>query len=235
MVKLKKYIIEHFDNEKSKYLEEDEQSRKEDLWVLSRLGTFPRKAERYELLELGCGGAGLLRTVSLAFPNVRLYGIDITKSMLILAQKRMGVNLLRSDAEKLPFMNGSFSVIVCRNLLHHLVGDSMVASKRNTWRVLSEIKRVLKERGHFIIIEQGISSEALSHLIFICTYVLARLNVSVSKLQIQKRVVVSFLTPEELFGTLKKLHMQVLERWCMRGPGFQKFLPRMFIIVTKVE
>jgi len=62
MANVKKYVIELFDKDKTAYLKEDEQSKKEEDWIVSKLSSYSRKTKPYELLELGCGGGFLQRS-----------------------------------------------------------------------------------------------------------------------------------------------------------------------------
>jgi len=237
MISLKKYVIDHFSN-KSKQLEEISKKSKyleENCWILSQLTIHLGKSKRYNLLELGCGEGSLLKFLAPALTKISLCGIDITKSLIVSAKKKVRANLLVSDAEKLPFKDGSFSVIVCRNLLHHLVGNSIVASRRIVWRVLLEMKRILRGGGYFIIVEQCVDSKALSHLIFMSVYIPAKLNVSVSHFRIQNGIITSFLTPREILEGLQKLHMQIMDKRDIRSSGWRKPFNRMFIVATTYE
>lgn len=230
--RLSKYTIEYFDKERDKYSEEDRQSAKENYWIFSKLATHLDDRRHYKLLELGCGGGGFLRASSSTFDNINLYGIDVTKSLVVLARKRKKTTLLMSDVGKLPFKPNSFDIAICRNLMHHLIGKNLLFSRMLVWHALLEVKRTIKKRGYFILIEQGISAKILSHLIFIITYTFARLNLSLPKLGIRNKIIVAFLTPREVSDMLTKSRMEVLEKQDVRGPGFQKFLVRMFIVAT---
>jgi len=74
-----------------------------------------RRPER--LLEVGCGdGFGMQHMAGLAG---RLYGCDLSPAMLR-ANPAPHERLIRADAYRLPFAAGSFDLVYCWELLHHL-------------------------------------------------------------------------------------------------------------------
>ncbi len=95
------------------------------------------------LLEVGCGeGANLehLRMVP-----ARTVGVDFSSAKVCWAQRRHSqARFVCSDAASLPFRDGYFDVVLCRDVLHH------VADKP---RVVAEMIRVCRSRGLIVIIE----------------------------------------------------------------------------------
>jgi len=99
-----------------------------------------------EILEVGCGG-GLI-CEQLALRGVEMVGIDPSQGALDTAashaeQQGLGQNIyyLQAYAESLPFADGSFSAIVCFDVLEH------VSDLKAT---INEIARVLAPGGIFI-------------------------------------------------------------------------------------
>ncbi|MGN0143713.1 MAG: class I SAM-dependent methyltransferase [Clostridium sp.] len=96
-----------------------------------------------KILDVGCGtGNVLMRLV----PNkdLSLYGLDISEKMIEIAKKNLGnkVELKVGDSEYMPWDDNYFDVIVCNASFHHYP---------NPEKVLSEMKRVLKDNGTLII------------------------------------------------------------------------------------
>jgi len=96
-------------------------------------------------LEIGVGSGRvclpLIKETKLSF-----VGIDLSKEMLKLAKRKMTTyrkksNLLLGDAERLPFHDNIFNLLVCTSTLHYLTSPK---------RVLEEFSRVLKTKGVFI-------------------------------------------------------------------------------------
>lgn len=99
-----------------------------------------------QVLEIGCGG-GLI-SEELALRGAQVIGIDPAQGALETARTHVRQNglgaqthFMRAVAEQLPFADGSFSVIVCLDVLEH------VSDVRKT---LQEIARVLAPGGIFI-------------------------------------------------------------------------------------
>jgi 2-polyprenyl-6-hydroxyphenyl methylase/3-demethylubiquinone-9 3-methyltransferase len=108
---------------------------------------FGREAfGQQEVLEVGCGG-GLL-SEGMAERRVIVVGIDPSESSLQIARAHtqksgLGQNTFfeQGYAESLPYADGSFSVIVCMDVLEHV---------QNLEAVIKEITRVLAPGGIFI-------------------------------------------------------------------------------------
>ncbi|TMC35045.1 MAG: class I SAM-dependent methyltransferase [Chloroflexi bacterium] len=92
------------------------------------------------VLDLGCGRGGV---VELFWREVR-FAAGVDPDRLSLAQHRAGeMPVIRGVGEHLPFVDESFDLIVCLWVLEHLAEP--VAT-------LSEVRRVLKPRGHFVFL-----------------------------------------------------------------------------------
>jgi len=95
-------------------------------------------------------------------------------------QVNKDINLIGGNALNLPFKSNSFDYVIIKNLLHHLVGRTGRESKDNARRAIKELKRVIKDGGYIIILEQYNRHE------FFKSFGLG------------KYVIVSFLTPNEI-------------------------------------
>jgi 2-polyprenyl-6-hydroxyphenyl methylase/3-demethylubiquinone-9 3-methyltransferase len=108
---------------------------------------FGREAfGQQEVLEIGCGG-GLL-SEGMAKRRALVVGIDSSESSLQVARAHtqksgLGQNTFfeQGYAETLPYADGSFSVIVCMDVLEHV---------QDLQGVIKEITRVLAPGGIFI-------------------------------------------------------------------------------------
>lgn len=67
-----------------------------------------------ECLDVGCGTGRLLELIAHQFPHFRLTGLDLADQMLLQAAARLpsSVCLLQGDAEKLPFSDGCFDLLL---------------------------------------------------------------------------------------------------------------------------
>ncbi len=98
-----------------------------------------------DVIDIACGTGDFTRTLAAAGPRC-VVGVDFAHQMLLRAGSRPhpGIHWCESDALRLPFAGGSFSVASCafgiRNFQEFLPG-------------LAEIRRVLKPGGRIVILE----------------------------------------------------------------------------------
>lgn len=100
-------------------------------------------------VDLGCGkGTDLIRLREAVGEQGSVYGIDISEGMLEKAKKNVekfgyaNVHLVRSELEKLQLESGIANLVISNCTINH------ASNKRAVW---SEIKRVLKKGGRFVI------------------------------------------------------------------------------------
>jgi 2-polyprenyl-6-hydroxyphenyl methylase / 3-demethylubiquinone-9 3-methyltransferase len=102
--------------------------------------------QQQEILEIGCGG-GLI-CEQLARRKATMVGIDLSEGALAAAraharQSGLGhiIHYEQASAEALPYADGSFSVIVCLDVLEHV---------RDLKATIAEVARVLAPGGIFV-------------------------------------------------------------------------------------
>ena len=92
------------------------------------------------VLDLGCGRGGVMelfwREVELAA------GVDPDPASLA-SHRAAGMPVVRAVGERLPFVDGSFDLVVCLWVLEHL---------RDPAATLVEVRRVLAPGGHFVFV-----------------------------------------------------------------------------------
>jgi ubiquinone/menaquinone biosynthesis C-methylase UbiE len=103
-----------------------------------------------EMLEVGCGTGRFLREARLAYPAMRLKGLDLSKTYLEEARRHLDglriVDLIAANAEVMPLADESQDIVTAIFLYHELPGEV----RR---RVTAEIARVLKAGGLFVFID----------------------------------------------------------------------------------
>jgi 2-polyprenyl-6-hydroxyphenyl methylase/3-demethylubiquinone-9 3-methyltransferase len=163
-----------------------------------------------EILEVGCGGGLLCQ--ELAQRKVIMYGIDPSQAALAVARKHseaanlgQSVYYQQGYAENLPYADGSFSAIICLDVLEH-VGDLP--------RSISEIARVLAPGGIFIFDTINRTWLARAVLIWLGE------NIPGTSLEPGIHSYKKFIKPPELRAILTQHRLQVRE---MTG-----FMPRGF-------
>ena len=103
-----------------------------------------------EMLDVACGTGRFLREARLAYPAMRLTGLDLSKAYLEEARHHLNglrnVELVTANAEEIPFADESQDIATAIFLFHELPGEV----RRH---VTAEIARVLKRGGLFVFID----------------------------------------------------------------------------------
>lgn len=96
------------------------------------------------VLDLACGNG-----VSTANMKGRLVvGLDLSTTQMVRAKRKFkNTNYVVGDAQKLPFQNNSFDLIVAINMLHHVYKPD---------EVLKEAYRVLKKDGKILTVDPNL-------------------------------------------------------------------------------
>jgi ubiquinone/menaquinone biosynthesis C-methylase UbiE len=96
------------------------------------------------VLDVGCGTGALIRRVAARLPDdAELVGVDPAPRMLAEARKRLGgVRLEHAAAERLPFEDASFDLVVSAMSFDHWADQA---------RGLSECARVLRPTGRLVL------------------------------------------------------------------------------------
>ena len=104
----------------------------------------------WRCLDVGCGSGAF--TIAAAQLGAHCTGIDPAKSNISFARKtalRFGAKNVAfniGNANRLEFMTGTFDLVICQGVLHHL---------ENPEQALREMHRVLKRDGYLYIGEDG--------------------------------------------------------------------------------
>jgi SAM-dependent methyltransferase len=92
------------------------------------------------VLDLGCGAGDSVDLFRGINPEVRWVGVDIEQSPEVAERTRADAEFVTFDGEQLPFEDGSFELVYCKQVLEH------VARPRE---LLREVARVLQPGGWF--------------------------------------------------------------------------------------
>ena len=98
------------------------------------------------VLDVACGAG---HAAEIAAPHVRqVVGVDLTPELLALGAARLAeagvknVVLQEGNAADLPFVDGSFDLVMCRSSLHHMPRPE---------RTVTEMKRVCRVGGRVVV------------------------------------------------------------------------------------
>ncbi len=109
---------------------------------------FARPESADVVLDVACGPGALALALA---PRVHfVVGVDLTLPMLLQARdfqaerKILRVSFAQSEAERLPFPDGAFSLVTCQFALHHV---------RKPEAALREMTRVASSEGRLLIVD----------------------------------------------------------------------------------
>lgn len=131
--------IKYTNYQKNKYSNEDkfyERNSKTDpnmKWILKQMDIYDDDL----ILDIGCGVGDYCK--ELIKISSRVIGADI---FVEYAKKRFKLEFIVMSAEMIGFKDNTFDKIFCINVIEHL---------RNPKKALSEIQRVLKPNGKFVL------------------------------------------------------------------------------------
>jgi len=108
--------------------------------TLARLDLRPSD----RLLDVGCGTGALLYRLSGQHPAAQLAGVDPVPEMLAVARRRLPPDVLLQEgwAERLPFDDDQFDVVLSCNVFHYV---------RQPVAALREMSRILSPGGRLVI------------------------------------------------------------------------------------
>jgi len=101
------------------------------------------------MLEVGCGTGLTLEYLSHLSPDYRLFGIDLSETMLLQAGEKASrlqnkPRLAVGDAGRLPYPDGLFDVTLSTRFIHQFTHED----KKRLWR---EFQRVTRKDGIIIV------------------------------------------------------------------------------------
>ncbi|MCX5751946.1 MAG: class I SAM-dependent methyltransferase [Candidatus Saganbacteria bacterium] len=110
--------------------------------VVARMKKYYHLPENAVILDVGCGKGFMLHDFKELMPNATIAGLDISEYAIENAMPSVKPFLTVGSAEKLPYPDKSFDLVVSINSIHNL-------SPERLKKALREIERVSK--GHSYI------------------------------------------------------------------------------------
>lgn len=126
-------------------------------WMFEQIKKVIPAGKTVKVLDLGCGYGRLSKEVLKKFPKSLTFGIDISETYVNLYNQNLSPRgkATSGDVRKLPFKNSSFDVIFVVTTLMY------ITKKSDQEKVMTEIFRVLKAKGKYVIIERNPSGYGL--------------------------------------------------------------------------
>lgn len=102
------------------------------------LGVGRTDGQPWRVLDLGCGSGGSLDFFRARDPQVDWVGLDLPDSPEVRARTRTDARFMTFDGQTIPFGDGSFDLVYCKQVLEHV---------RHPLPLLSEARRAIRPGG----------------------------------------------------------------------------------------
>jgi len=180
--------------------------------VFNTISPYIKRGDR--ILDLCCGtGTLTVLLAELFYDDCSIIGVDLSQGQIAQAQKKdiyPNLKFIVMDANNLQFNNESFDKIIISAALHEM-------DKKQRFNVLSEVHRVLKKDGQFLIFEHHEPSKPIYRILY--NYYLGI---------IEKMTSYSFEMQRNIFLELKKARFKIISQ-----TPIEKFLRFFQIILCK--
>ena len=122
-----------------------------DDWMYARVSSQIKKDRNLKILDVGSGYGRLAKKIIDKFPRASVYGIDVAQEYVSIFNETMGKKgeALLGDATELPFPDKYFDYVYVVTTYMYLT------TKEEQEKAFSELFRVLKPGGKFVIIERN--------------------------------------------------------------------------------
>jgi SAM-dependent methyltransferase len=108
------------------------------------------------VLDVGCAKGFLLHDLRAAVPSLSITGLDVSMYALTHAMADTHGRLVRGSADRLPFRDGTFDLVLSINVLHNLERERCITALR-------EIARVGRGRS-YVQVDSWLSEEQRENL-----------------------------------------------------------------------
>lgn len=98
--------------------------------------------KKLRVLDLGCADGHMTSWLKSKWKKGNIYGVDVSDKLINGAKKKYpDIKFTLADAHKLPYSNDFFDLVICSEVLEHVVKPD---------KVCKEVYRVLSPEGFFI-------------------------------------------------------------------------------------
>lgn len=164
--------------------------------ALARDGSL-RPGGRLRVCEFGGADGILLRSLRERLGET----VELTNAELVEAyrprQASPAIRFVRTSILQPDFPDASFDAVLARHVLHHLIGNTLAATRANQARAFAELARVTRPGG-LVLIEEHLNPSAFAcRLFFYLSRLATQLRMRLPWFEVTPYTVVAFLTPEE--------------------------------------
>lgn len=114
------------------------------LKVVESMIKYYNLPETAAILDIGCAKGFLLHDFKKCMPNCKVHGVDVSHYAVNCAMESVKSQLTICSAEKLPFPDKSFDLVVSINSIHNLPKDALK-------QALKEVDRVCRGNSYITV------------------------------------------------------------------------------------
>jgi len=151
--------VKHQKNYFNKISDEYEKQNELSFEFMTKLSKLVSPYIKGNVLDIGNGGLvyyDISKATSLTIADLAAELLANPKKLhkgKFVDLKKKNLKIVEADVMDLPFQDESFDVVTMFNVAHHLSVDKKADSKKNVEKAFSEIYRVLKKDGLFVLHE----------------------------------------------------------------------------------
>ncbi len=114
----------------------------------------------FKVLDICTGTGSVAIKAKQMCPECKVYGLDFSKGMLEKAKaKDKRIDWILASVTNIPFKNETFDVVLCSHAFYELKG-------LEKFQALEEIRRVLKPKGKFLMMEHEVPKNKFIKLLY---------------------------------------------------------------------
>lgn len=184
---------------------------KEDSHIVPFLAKWMRENQNQlqnrtyaRICEFGGGGGHLLNEIYKRLGNkAELYNAELVEKYRHF-QTLDKINFVYTSVLAPQFCDNHFDAVIIRNILHHLIGESLEKTRVNQCKAIGELFRVVKPGGVVLISEQVNRYSFACVLLYLLSRLASRIKLRIEIFQITPYTVVGYLTRKQLIRLCEK-------------------------------
>lgn len=200
-------VEKHFLNASNIYSTRKGYVHETDSFMIDYIRNNFGKRDSIIVIEIG-GGSGYILDLLNQSTNFCLINCEYVPKVYC-QQANPAIQLIGGNARNLPFKNNVADIIIMKNVLHHVVGDTTNQSYKYANNVIKEIFRISKDDGKIFILEEYVPYRVQSSIIFYILKFLSKFHIELKIIDLRKDVVVSYLTSLELQKLLERNQIKI--------------------------
>ncbi|MCU1349488.1 MAG: hypothetical protein JWO56_2518, partial [Acidobacteria bacterium] len=190
--------LDHYTDEKR--LADDSPSA---AFIAANLASLTRPGTPLQVCEFGGADGVLLRGIRerVATP-VELWNAEVV-TVFRDRQILPDIHFVETSILAPDFPDGKFDVTIARNVMHHLIGDSLAESRANQRAALAQMKRVTRPGGLVLIEEHVNQSAGAARILYYLSRLASRMKISIPRFEVTPYTVVAFMTQRMLVDAVE--------------------------------